>query len=154
MDPYVAPHLQVLEELHRQIVEMVAPLDDEQVNRTVPGLANTIGIVLRHAAGSERYWVGEILGGFPAYRDRDAEFGRDRVQKAQVLADFERTAALTREVLGRLSREDLLTAVEVQRAGGTGKETKLFALLHATRHLAYHAGQIRYLTRLVGTGGS
>lgn len=149
MDPYVAPHLKVLEELRKEVVEAVAPLDDDQINRAVPGLSNTVGILLRHLAGSERYWIGEVAGGRPAQRDRDAEFGRERLSKAELLADLERVAALSREVLENLSREDLTAQVEARRLSGVLRETRLFALLHGTQHLAYHLGQIRLLTKML-----
>jgi len=152
MDPFLAPHLRVLEDLRRQTAEMVAPLDDSQINRTVPGLKNSVGILLRHMAGSERYWIGEVVGGRPAQRQRDAEFEHDRVRKGDLLGEFDRVAALTREVLGGLSRDDLLQEVTLQRSQGPVQETRAYAVLHAMEHLAYHVGQLRFLTRLLERG--
>lgn len=149
MDPYVAPHLKVLEDLRRQVVEAVAPLDDDQINRAVPGLSNTAGIVLRHLAGSERYWIGEVAGGRPAHRNRDAEFGTERLSKDELLGNLQRVAALSLEVLESLSRENLAEEVEAHRPSGPVRETRLFALLHATQHLAYHLGQIRIMAKLL-----
>ncbi|MGQ0567944.1 MAG: DinB family protein [Armatimonadota bacterium] len=151
MDPYVEPHLHALEDLTRQVVETVTPLDDEQINRTVAGLQNSVGILLRHMAGSERYWIGEVAGGRPAHRNRDTEFGHERLTKSDLLAELERVTALSREVIGGISRDDLMTLVDVQRAKVT-KETKAFALMHAAQHLAYHLGQLRYLAKLVQAG--
>ncbi|MDR7544903.1 MAG: DinB family protein [Armatimonadota bacterium] len=151
MDPWVAPYLRVLEDLRAQLLDAVRGLDDAQLNRAVPGLRNTAGMVLRHVAGSERYWVGEVAGGRPAHRDREAEFGPDPVRKTEVLAEIDRVAAATRQVLERLAAADLMHEVEVRRAQGTGRETKAGALLHAIQHLAYHLGQIRYLVKLLQT---
>jgi uncharacterized damage-inducible protein DinB len=151
MDPLVAPYLHVLEDLRAQLLEAVAPLDDAQLNRGVAGLRNTAGMVLRHVAGSERYWVGEVAGGRPAHRDREAEFGPDPVRKTQILAEIERVAATTREVLERLTAADLVHEVEVRRVRGPSRETKAGALLHAIQHLAYHLGQVRYLAKLLQT---
>ncbi|MGH2374968.1 MAG: DinB family protein [bacterium] len=149
MDPHVAPHMHVLEDLHRQVAETVAPLGDDDVNRAVPGLANSVGILLRHIAGSERYWVGEVVGGRPAHRKRDTEFGPERLQKSALLGELDRVRTLTRDVLGQLDAADLLHEVDVQRTRGVVKETKGFALLHATQHLAYHLGQLRYMAKLL-----
>ncbi len=149
MDAHVAPHLHVLEDLHRRVTETVAPLGDDDINRTVAGLKNSPGILLRHIAGSERYWIGEIVGGSPAHRNRDSEFGRERLQKGALLAELDGVMALTREVLGRLGAADLLQEVDVQRSRGVVKETKALALLHATQHLAYHLGQLRYAAKLL-----
>lgn len=154
MDPHVAPHLHVLEDLHRQVAETVAPLGDDDINRTVPGLQNSPGILLRHIAGSERYWIGEIVGGRPAHRNRDSEFGRERLQKSTLLAEMDRVTAMTRDVLGVLRAPDLLQEVDVQRTRGVVKETKAFAILHATQHLAYHLGQLRYMAKLLQAGSA
>ncbi len=152
MDPYLAAHLRELEDLHRQVFEMVAPLDDDAINRPVPGLTNTIGIVLRHVAGSERYWIGEVVGGRPAHRNRAAEFGHDRLRKTALMQELGGVDSLSREVLGRLTDDELLREVEVQRGKDVVKETKAYALVHATQHLAYHVGQLRFLTRLLKGG--
>lgn len=154
MDPHVAPHLNVLEDLHRQVAETVTPLGDDDINRTVPGLGNTAGILLRHIAGSERYWIGEIVGGRPAHRNRDSEFGHERLQKGALLAELDRVRTLTREVLGRLDAADMLQEVEVQRTRGVVKESKALGVLHATQHLAYHLGQLRYMAKLLQAGGA
>ncbi|MDR7418442.1 MAG: DinB family protein [Armatimonadota bacterium] len=149
MDPLVAPYLRVIGDLRRQLLETVTPLSDEQVNRTVPGLRNSVGILLKHLIGSERYWIGEVAGGRPAHRNRDAEFAAAPVRKPDLLAEIERVAAQTREVLDRLTPADLVQEVEVRRTTGTVTETKAGALLHAAQHLAYHLGQIRYLAKLL-----
>jgi uncharacterized damage-inducible protein DinB len=152
MDPQVAAHLRMMDELRRQILESVAPLDDAQINHAVPGLRNTIAILLRHTAGSERYWVVEVVGGSPINRNRDAEFDQAPVRKAELLAEIDRAASQTREVLDRLTAAELLTEVEVKRPSGVMKDTKVGALLHAMQHMAYHLGQIRQLAKLVQGG--
>jgi uncharacterized damage-inducible protein DinB len=152
MDPYVAPFLREIEDLRRQTVEMVTPLDDEKINRTVPGLRNTVGIVLRHMSGSMRYWIGEVVGGRPARRDRDAEFGHDPLRKNELLSEFDRVVALARDILEHLLSPELLREVDVQRPQAGGKETKGYAVIHATQHLAYHVGQLRCMIRLFERG--
>ncbi len=154
MDPHVAPHQHVLEDLHRQVAETVAPLGDDEINRAPPGLANSVGILLRHIAGSERYWIGEVVGGRPAHRKRETEFGHERLQKSALLSELTRVQEMTRDVLHGLGPADLLAEVDVQRTRGVVKETKAFALLHATQHLAYHLGQIRYMAKLLQSGPS
>lgn len=154
MDPHIAPHANALDDLHRQVHETIAPLSDDQINRTVPGLQNTIAILLRHIVGSERYWIGEIAGGRPAHRVRDTEFGRDRLEKATLLADLARAATLRREVLEGLTASDLLVEVEGQRTRGVVRATRAFALIHATGHLSYHLGQLRYMVKLLPPRGT
>jgi uncharacterized damage-inducible protein DinB len=152
MDPYLVPYLQLLDDLRRQVADTVALLDDDQINQTLPGLQNTVGILLRHLAGSERYWIGEVAGGRPAYRNRDVEFGRDHLQKVTLLEDLERVAVITRDTLAHLSAADLVQPVSVQSSHGVTEETKAHALIRATQHLAYHLGQLRLMTKLVRAG--
>jgi len=154
MDPHVAPHAHALDDLHVQVREAIAPLSDDEINRSVPGLQNTVGILLRHIAGSERYWIGEIAGGRPAHRRRETEFGHDRVEKATLLADLARAATLRREVLEQLTATDLLAEVEFQRTRGPARETRAYAIIHATEHLAYHVGQLRYMVKLLQAKGA
>jgi len=151
MDPLVAPYAKVLDDIHRDAASIVTLLGDEAVNRRVPGLQNTVGILLRHMAGSERYWIGEVVGGIAAHRNRDAEFAGDRVDKATALGEMDRAAATTRQVLNGLRVADLLTEVQVRRGPETLKETRGQSLLHATQHLAYHLGQLRILAKLAQT---
>lgn len=149
MDPYLVPYLHFLEDLRRQVVATVEPLDDDQINRALPGLQNTVGILLRHVAAAEQYWIGEVAGGRPAHRKRDAEFGHERLQKAALLADLERAAVITRDTLALLSAGALLEEVAVERTHGTIKETRAFAVVRATQHLAYHLGQLRLMVKLI-----
>lgn len=149
MDPYIKPQFQALEDQRRQIIEAVAPLSDEQINRSVPGLQNTVGMLLKHIAGSERYWIGEVAGGRPAHRNRDAEFAPIPVTKAEALAAIEASAAVSREVIEGMTHQMLLEEVEVKRATGAMRETRAGAVLHASHHLAYHLGQLRSMARLI-----
>jgi uncharacterized damage-inducible protein DinB len=151
MDPMVAPYAKILDGIHKDAAAIVTPLGEDTVNRRVPGLQNTVGILMRHMAGSERYWVGEIVGGIAAHRNRDAEFAGDRVDKAAALTEMDRAAATSRQVLSGLRAADLLTEVEIRRGQETQRETRGQSLLHATQHLAYHLGQLRIVAKLAQT---
>jgi uncharacterized damage-inducible protein DinB len=152
MDPHVAPYWHMIEDLRRQVLEAVAPLDDAAINRAVPPLANTIGILLRHLAGSERYWITEVAGGRPINRDRDAEFAPAPVRKADLVAAIERVRGESRAVVESFTAADLLVEVVAHRPRGVTRETRAGALLHVTQHLAYHLAQIRFLVRLRASG--
>jgi uncharacterized damage-inducible protein DinB len=147
MDPIAALHLKSIDEMRRQLVETVKPMTDDQVNAPVASFTNTVGIIVRHLAGSEKYWIGEVVGGRPAHRNRDAEFGRDRLTKDGVLTQIEQAGALTREVLGSVTPSDWVTEVEIKRMTETIRQTKGFAVIHAGTHLSYHLGQLRLFSK-------
>ena len=102
---------------------------------------------MRHLAGSERYWIGEVVGGQPARRHRDAEFGRDRLAKRDLVAEMERVGEQTRAVLGAFADDQWAAEVEVTRMSGTATRTKGYAIIHAAAHLSYHLGQLKLFAK-------
>ncbi|HEV8338074.1 MAG TPA: DinB family protein [bacterium] len=148
MDPDVAVMHEVIEDLRGQLFKVLEPLGDADVNRSYSGLSNTIGILLRHVAGSEDYWITAVAGGSLVNRNRDAEFGHESLTKADLLGALRRTQAATERVLVGMRSEDLRAPVKAQRARGVVETTKRFAILHAIQHLAYHLGQIRLMAAL------
>jgi uncharacterized damage-inducible protein DinB len=145
VDPDVAVMHKVLEDVRAQLFKEVEILEDADLNRTFPGLQNTIGILLRHMAGSERYWISGVAGGGSLDRDREAEFVREPLAKGALLNNLRATQAATEGVLSRLGSDELRGSVEVQGARGTWKATRAWAILHAIQHLAYHLGQVRLM---------
>ena len=113
MDPQVRPFVQSLDRLHQDLFEAVEPLTDREVNWAHPQLSNTIGILLRHSAGSERYWIIERVGGRPVVRDRDAEFGREPLAKDAVVAELRAAYDEVRGVLESLRAADLTREIEL-----------------------------------------
>lgn len=148
MDPDVAVMHEVIEDLRGQMFKVIESLEDADINRTYAGLSNTIGILLRHMAGSEDYWISGVAGGESVDRNRDAEFGHEGLKKADLLAVLRRRQAATEKVLAGMRSEDLRAAVKGQRARGVVETTKGFAILHAIQHLAYHLGQIRLMAAM------
>lgn len=54
---------------------IVEDLGDDLANRRLPlPGANSPYAVVNHCLGAVDYWAGEVVGGRPAHRDRDAEF--------------------------------------------------------------------------------
>jgi uncharacterized damage-inducible protein DinB len=148
MDPQVRPFVLSLERLHNDIFDAVEPLTDREVNRAHPRLSNTIGILLRHTAGSERHWIIEVVGGRKVPRNRDAEFGHEPLSKEALVADLRAAYTEVRAVLESLRAEDLTREIEVQSRGERHKLPAGFALLHSLQHTSYHLGQIQLFKRL------
>lgn len=148
MDALVKPISQTIEVIHDDIFEAVEPLSDEAINWTHPHLSNTIGILLRHIAGSERYWIGEVVGGRSAQRVREAEFVRERLQKAPLVEGLRQAHAFVQEVLGTLTLADLTREVDVTWRGKQHRLTKEWAVLHSVHHSSYHLGQIQLFKKM------
>ncbi len=148
MEPQLAVLHDVLEDLRGQLLTLVESLTDSDINRTFPGLQNTIGILLRHMAASESYWIRGVAGGGSQERKRDAEFGRDPLVKADLLRALREAGGATTQVLAGLRAADLQDPVQAQRSRGPFETTKGFAIVHALQHLAYHLGQIRLMAAM------
>jgi uncharacterized damage-inducible protein DinB len=151
----VAEHL---DEVWSSLLDAVKAVDDELFQWCPGPEFNSIAILLRHLAGSERWWIGEAIGGVPAHRNRDAEFVHDTPARGDVLRLVEEARDRTRRVLAGLAVADLTAPINNPR--GRERPTKLWALLHYLEHLGYHRGQILLLRNLgrtaagVGQSGS
>jgi len=148
MDPQVRPFVQSLETLHKDIFAAVEPLTDREVNWGHPQLSNTIGILLRHVAGSERYWIIEIVGGREVPRDRDAEFGHEPLSKDRVVADLRAAYDEVRPVIESLSAADLAREIEIPFRNERRSLPVGWALLHSLQHTSYHLGQIHLFKKM------
>ena len=112
-----------------------------------PGLPNSGGTLVMHLAGNLRHFIGGVLGRSAYVRDRNEEFSRRDVPKAELLgliaaARREVAAALDDLQPGRLAAP--FDGLPVQDRTMT---TNLF-LLHLLSHLGYHLGQIDYHRRV------
>ncbi len=153
MDVGVAGMTAQLEEIWEALLKAVEGVDDSLLHWTPGPEFNSVAILLRHLAGSERWWIGEAIGGIPSQRVRDKEFLHDRPQRADVLRAIEETRHVTRQVLAPLTMHDLQeeTAPSVTRGTPPRRSTKLWALLHYIEHLGYHRGQALLLLKLART---
>lgn len=151
MDPFVAPFVERLDSVHEDIYAAVEPLTDEAINWRHPSLSNTIGILLRHTAGSERYWIVQMVGGREIERDRDAEFAGEHLAKAPLVAALRAAQREVRDVLARLTPADLSQTIELPYRGGTRTAARQWAVLHSLTHTAYHLGQIQLFKKMAGS---
>lgn len=135
--------------LHRQVLRSVEDLSDDEINRQPEGLDNTIGILMRHLVGSERHYVGGVIGGTGYARDRDAEFGREPLRKADLVAMMREAGDESDRVLRAASPGVLAEEFDLTLGGQPARRTKWWALGHTLEHYGYHHGQIRVYRRLV-----
>jgi hypothetical protein len=70
--------------------ELNAYQTEEQVWLLPPGLPNSGGTLALHAAGNLQHFIGAVLGGSSYVRDRDAEFQRRGVPRAELIEGLRR----------------------------------------------------------------
>jgi hypothetical protein len=127
--------------------ELEAYPDERQIWQEVPGLPNSAGTLALHLAGNVQHYIGARYGATGYVRDRDAEFGRRGVPRAELVAEIERARVAIRTGLERLepgSMDQEYPEVVVRSRIRTGDY-----LVHLCTHFAYHLGQLDAHRRLV-----
>lgn len=141
--------------LHRVLVRDAKSLKDEllsypqdsQIWSLPPGVKNSAGTLVLHLTGNLQHFVGAQFGGTGYVRNRDAEFSRRDVPRAELLAECDAALDAVARGFARLTDGMLSQPFPVPLAGAT-LPTGL-ALLHMATHLSYHLGQIDYHRRIV-----
>lgn len=124
---------------------------DDDVWRTVPGVANSAGTLALHICGNLRHYLGAVLGGSGYVRDRDAEFRLRGIPRQELVENLRGTEEVVTRVLPSLTPETLLAPYPEPVAGV--QRTDWF-LLHLGTHLAFHLGQAGYLRRTITGDGT
>jgi hypothetical protein len=142
----------LLRELRAMRREIEAYPDDRTPWATPPGIANPAGTLALHLAGNLRHFMGATYGGTGYVRDRDAEFARRDVPRAQIVAELD--AAITEAAAGIARLDDGRLDEPFPHVMGKVALTLREALVHLTTHAAYHLGQVDYHRRIVGGDGA
>ena len=121
--------------------------DDASVWAERPGLPNVGGTLVLHIAGNLQHFVGAVLGGSGYVRDRDAEFARRGVPRAELLAEVDAAIRAVERGVAAVS-DGALAAPYPEKIAGRSVTTGDF-LVHLATHLAYHLGQLDYHRRVV-----
>src|SRR2546428_4870814 len=82
--------------------EIEAYADERDIWRVAPGISNCAGTLALHLAGNIQFFVGAVLGGTGYVRDRDAEFARRDVPRAELLREIDAALAAVERGMARL----------------------------------------------------
>jgi uncharacterized damage-inducible protein DinB len=142
-----------IEDLRGQVRDLVAELPAEALNWRPLGFeeehrTNSLAALVAHVAGAEHFWIGEVLGGLPASRDREAEFTMTAQHAAELVRLLEATAAETHQILARLEP----SALDGRREVRNRTVPVRWCLLHVVDHTALHLGHMQ-LTYQLWQGG-
>jgi uncharacterized damage-inducible protein DinB len=143
MESFYENYLNNLDELHSEIEEALQGLASAALDWTPQPGMNSIGVMVYHLTGAERYWIGEVVGQVNANRDREAEFRMKGMDADTLLKRLTDNRALIVGVLSGMKLSDLETR---RMARNQNEVTVGWALGHALKHTATHLGQIQ-LTR-------
>ncbi len=148
-------YLQRIEDLRRQVSDLITDLPAEALNwrpteRVDDHATNSLAVLAAHIAGAEHFWIGEIIGGRPRTRDRDAEFVVTASDASELLRRLEVVGAETREAFAALRPSDLDGTREAR-----GKTVAVrWGILHIIDHTALHLGHMQITYQLLKEGVS
>lgn len=154
---YMLPELQQyrdrIDDLRAQVISLIRDLPAGALNwRPIEGrdehVVNSLAVLATHVAGAEHFWVAEVIGGYPATRQRDAEFLKETDAADKLIARLEESGRETRAVVESMTPDDLNGSRE---AGGRTVPVR-WALLHVIDHTALHLGHMQ-LTYQLWQGG-
>lgn len=133
-----------------QLVEhCVGQLNDAQVWWRPREPQNSIGNLLLHLTGNLRERILSLIAGQPSVRDRPAEFAhREHIAREQLLAAFRSTVAECDQALAGLTAAQLLEPRSYQGVNRRIDLDVVGVILHTLTHLAGHAQEIVFMTRL------
>lgn len=149
MLPEAAAYLERIEDLRGQIDAIVQTLPPEALNWRPDAASddhamNSIAVLAMHAAGAEHFWIGEVIGGLTATRNRTAEFETVVGDTAILHQTLQTVSNQTRAVLESLTQADL----DGTRRARDRDVPVRWALLHVIDHTALHLGHIQITTQL------
>ena len=128
-----------------RIAGCLAQLSDDDIWWRPNEASNSIGNLVLHICGNMRQWIISGLGGAPDLRERDKEFAeRGPIPGPALREKFQQTVKEASSVMARLRPDVLTRPHRIQGYDVSGYE----AAAHVIEHVAYHAGQIIYVTKL------
>lgn len=146
MDVILTEILDRLQAMHRAVDKALEGLPDEALDWTPGPDMNSLGVLLAHTLGAERYWIGDVAMGLPSDRDRDAEFRMSGISATAFARQAQDTLGYSQSVLSQLTTEQL---GEERVAPLFGQRvTVAHAILHGLEHTALHAGHIEITRQL------
>jgi hypothetical protein len=135
--------------LPAQIRACLAGLSDDQIWWRPNQGSNSIGNLVLHISGAIMEFLCRRIGGFPYERNREAEFsGQHPLRRDQLLKTFDNAIDHASRTFELLPASRLADPSTVPAYHGLLVED----ILGITVHMATHAGQIVFITKMLNEG--
>lgn len=146
MEQFFVDYLDRLQDLHKQIHEVLDGLSDTAVNWHPGDDMNSIAVLVAHSMGAERFWIGDVGLGELSDRVRSAEFEVSGTTCAELKNLLEQTYQYIETALPKISVSDLATT---KTSPNHAREfTVGWSLLHALEHTAVHVGHMQIVKQM------
>lgn len=147
MNPFYAELYNRFHELHHEIEQTLEALPPDVLDWKPAPEMNSIGVLITHLTGAERFLIGDVIMGEPSNRDREAEFQVEGLAKQDLLDRLTNVDAYIKGAFEKMSLADLETSRTHPR---NGKQLGVsWAILHALEHTGIHLGHIEVTVQLL-----
>ncbi|MCW5877034.1 MAG: DinB family protein [Anaerolineales bacterium] len=109
---------------------------------------SSLAVLGVHTAGSEHFWIAELIGARPQTRVRDEEFAFVAGSADEVLDRLAKVAAQTREILSAVDAEKLASSI----AYDDHLHLVRWILHHVISHYGLHIGHMQLTYQLWNQG--
>lgn len=144
MQSYFEDYLQNLKDLHNDILSALKDQPVAALDWSPAADINSIDVLVVHTAGAERFWIGEVVAGDPANRNREAEFKAHGLDGEKLAQRLNGSLEYIRSVLENLTLDDLISL----RNPPDHERSVAWILGHVLKHTATHLGHIQLMRQL------
>ena len=144
MQPYFEDYLLNLKELHNDMVNAFKDLPPAVLDWSPSPDVNSINVLVVHTAGAQRFWIGEVVAGDPAHRNREAEFKVHGLGAETLTQRLNESFEYIRSVLDSLKVDDLATIHNIPDR----EKSTAWVLAHVLKHTATHMGHIQLMRQV------
>lgn len=141
MNAFFENYLGLLHDLHEQIRAGIDGLPQEALDWVPLKDTNSLCALLAHIAGSERFFLSDVVMQVSSNRDRDGEFRASGMDAATLMGKLAANEDFARSVVESLTMDSLLEERFSQRHNRNVSVT--WALLHILDHTGLHLGHIQ-----------
>jgi uncharacterized damage-inducible protein DinB len=138
----VQAYLTKLGELRNQAKSLLDGLPAEALDwRPIRGegelATNSLAVIAVHLAGSQTFWMKEIIGRTPIQRDREAEFATQGVSTADLKAQLETAGKIAEEILSSLTESQMEEGRKFRDKPITVRQGVLQVIDHVAQHIGH-----------------
>lgn len=142
MSPFFVDYLERLAMLHGEMDKALTGLPQAALDWSLGPEINSLAVLAAHVAGSEMFWIGDMIRRRTTARVREHEFQTTAVSADDLKSRLAHALTDSRQVVAQLTLADLAEPRTDLRGDGQVYQVA-WCLLHALEHVAIHVGHMQ-----------
>ncbi|ERM82103.1 hypothetical protein P872_08520 [Rhodonellum psychrophilum GCM71 = DSM 17998] len=135
------------QDLDKLYLEIESYEKEENLWKVEANILNSTGNLCLHLLGNLNFYIGSNLGNTGYIRERDLEFSKKDVPRAQLLDEIRETQLMLQKTLVGLPDSKMNENYPLEVFGHP--MTHEYFFIHLATHLSYHLGQVNYHRRIL-----